>query len=156
MNTLKHICLVLIIIGTIAALYAQAYDIVFSGLILCLFFKLAEYWIIYLKRETFRSLFFSFPANGARSEILFSTKEKKVFHIDYVDYVDYDMGIKFSSTEGIKFVLTVGIKFDLSMHLWLLYSLLLYAFLELEDFHFARLFHSSLILLIIHCSLEIG
>ena len=41
MNTLKHICLVLIILGTIAALYAQAYDIVFSGLILCLFFKLS-------------------------------------------------------------------------------------------------------------------
>lgn len=40
MNTLRHICLVLIIIGTIDALYAQAYDIVFCGLILCLFFKL--------------------------------------------------------------------------------------------------------------------
>lgn len=41
MDTIRRICLVLIIIGTIAGLYAQAYDIVFSGLILCLFFKLS-------------------------------------------------------------------------------------------------------------------
>ena len=41
MNTIKRICLVLIILGTVAALYAQAYDIVFSGLILCLFFKMS-------------------------------------------------------------------------------------------------------------------
>ena len=39
MNTIKRICLVLITIGTIAVAYAQAYDIVVSGLILCFFFK---------------------------------------------------------------------------------------------------------------------
>lgn len=40
MDTIRRICLVLIIIGTIAGLYAQAYDIVISGLILYLFFKI--------------------------------------------------------------------------------------------------------------------
>ena len=40
MNTIKRICLVLIILGTIAVLYAQAYDIVFSGLVLCFVFEL--------------------------------------------------------------------------------------------------------------------
>ena len=39
MNAIKRICLALAIIGTIAGLHAQAYDIVFSGLILCLFFN---------------------------------------------------------------------------------------------------------------------
>lgn len=41
MNTLRRICLVLIIIGTIEGLYAQAYDIVFCGLVLYFFFGLS-------------------------------------------------------------------------------------------------------------------